>query len=126
MPRRQRSPSQRQLRVAEVLRHALAEILNRGDLHDADLANARLTVSEVAASADLRRATVYVMPLGGRNKDTVLAALARAAKYIRGQLGRNVQLKYVPALEFRIDTSFDYSDEVGRILNDPKVARDLR
>ena len=125
MSRASRGPSQRQLRVSEVLRHALSDVLNRGDIRDPALSGTTVTVVEVTASPDLRRATAYVMPLGGDNQDAVLAALGRAARYIRGQIARSVDLKYTPEIVFRLDSSFDYADKVGSILRDPKVAQDL-
>lgn len=125
MKRANKGPSQRQLRVSEVLRHALSDVLNRGEIRDPVLAESVITVVEVTASPDLRRATAYVMPLGGENQEEVLAALSRAARFIRGQVAREIELKYAPELEFRIDSSFDYADKVGNLLRDRKVAQDL-
>lgn len=123
--RKKRGPSQRQLRVGELLRHALSEILARGDIREPALEKTAVTVLEVAASPDLRNATAYVMPLGGENADAVLEALDRSSRYIRGQLSRAVDLKYMPRLSFRLDSSFDYSANVDRLLNDPRVRRDI-
>ncbi len=120
-----RSPSQRQLRVGELLRHSLSEILRRGEIQDPELERSVVTVLEVSASPDLRNATAYVMPLGGERQEEVLEALNRSSRYIRGQLARSVQLKYMPQLTFRIDSSFDYSANVDRLLHDPKVKKDL-
>lgn len=118
-------PTQRQLRVGELVRHALSDLLLRGDIHDPALTGSPITVPEVRCSPDLRNATVYVMPLGGRDTDAVLRALDRNGKFIRGVIARNVNLKYAPQLSFKIDTSFDEADKVGRLLNNPKVRRDL-
>lgn len=125
MSKRHRAPSQRQLRVGELIRHALAEVLARGNIQDPVLAEAGVTVVEVRMSPDLRQATAYVMPLGGRDADAVLAALARAARYLRGQVSRLVELKYMPEIGFRLDTSFEASDRIERLLREPRVARDL-
>ncbi len=113
---RARTPSQRQLRVGEELRHALAEVLLRGDLRDPDLRDVSLTVTEVRVSPDLRRATAYVLPLGGDATAPAIAALGRAAPYLRGQVGRLVRLKFTPALVFEADTSFDYALRIDRLL----------
>lgn len=120
-----REPSQRQLRVSEVLRKALAEILMRAELEDPDLRDVPITVSEVRVSPDLRSATAYVLPLGGANAERVLAALGRSRRFLRGELARRVTLKFIPALVFESDPSFDQSDRVEAILRSPKVARDL-
>lgn len=118
-------PSQRQLRVGEMLRHALAEILQRGDVSDPVLETVAVTVPEVRVSPDLKHATVYVMPLGGRHADEVVAALDHHARYLRGQLARRVTLKFMPDLRFEIDRTFDAADHVDRLLRTPEVARDL-
>jgi ribosome-binding factor A len=120
-----RPPSQRQLRVGELLRHALSEIIGRGDIRDPDLKDAAITVLEVSVSPDLRHAVAYVMPLGGRRKEEILQALKRSRRFVRGQLARDIKLKFVPDVDFRLDTTFDYSDSVQRLLHDPRVARDL-
>ncbi|HEY0834118.1 MAG TPA: 30S ribosome-binding factor RbfA [Azospirillum sp.] len=122
---RARAPSQRQLRVGEELRHALAGLLQRGDFHDPDLLNLNVTVTEVRMSPDLRNATAFVTPLGGGNVDEALAALKRAAPFLRGQIAREVQLRYAPSLSFQGDTSFDYAGHINTILHSPEVARDL-
>jgi len=122
---RAKTPSQRQLRVGELLRHAVSQTLSRGNIQDPVLDGAVITVVEVAASPDLRNATAYVMPLGGINQDQIIEALGRNASYIRGQVSRLVDLKYMPQIEFRIDPSFDQSDRIDTLLKDPKVARDV-
>lgn len=122
---RKRAPSVRQLRVGEEIRHGLAEVFSRGDLHDPDLAGLSLTVSEVRVSPDLRNATAFVMPLGGAEIATVLAALQRAAPYLRSRIGGMLRLRYLPTLTFRADPSFDAVDRIDEILRSPGVVRDL-
>src|SRR5829696_8924572 len=101
------SASQRQLRVGELIRHALAELLQRGDVHDPDLAGVVITVPEVRMSRDLQLATIYVMPLGGLKADVVIAALERHRRFLRGEIAHRVNLRLAPELRFRLDTSFD-------------------
>ena len=128
MPRRfddHAGPSQRQLRVGELIRRTLSDILLRGDLHDPDLAGVSITVGEVRTSPDLRVATVYVLPLGGRNAETILAALNRARSEIRRALTREVRLKHSPELRFVIDESFDRMDRTREMLANERVRRDL-
>jgi ribosome-binding factor A len=103
----------------------LADILMRGDLRDDDLANRVITVTEVDVSPDLRNATVYVMPLGGRDVDITLAALKRAAPYLRGEVARRVRLRTAPQLRFLRDERFDTAERVEKILRSPAVAHDL-
>lgn len=119
-------PSQRQLRVGELVRHALADVLTRGEAQDEVLASHPVTVPEVRMSPDLRLATVYVMPLGGRDQQAVLAALERNKKYLRGEVVRRVNLKFAPELRFRIDDRFDEAERIDRLLRSPEVARDLK
>jgi ribosome-binding factor A len=116
--------SQRQLRVGEMLRHALSAILNRGDLRDPDLAGKSVTVTEVRVSPDLRNATVFVQPLGGADIEKVVSALGRAAPYLRRQIAGEIDLRYMPALSFTADTSFDYAERIDTLLKD--VARTER
>lgn len=118
-------PSQRQLKVSELLRKALAEVFLRTEIDDPDLHGAPITVSEVQVSPDLRQATAFVLPLGGVNDDLVLKALQRHQRFVRGEVARRVALKYMPALAFRVDESFDRSERVDELLRSPKVARDL-
>jgi ribosome-binding factor A len=112
--------TQRQLRVGEVLRHALTEILDRGIVRDPDLAGVAVTVSEVRLGPDLRNATVYVMPLGGDDCDIVVEALRRATPFLRRNLAARLTLKYVPNLSFEPDTTFDYAGRIGQLLNDAR------
>jgi ribosome-binding factor A len=113
---RAKAPSQRQLRVGEELRHALAQLLSRGELRDPDLAGVPITVTEVRASPDLKNATAYVMPLGGGEETPILKALQRAAPFLRGRLAREVTLKFTPALSFEIDRSFAEAERIETIL----------
>ena len=118
-------PSPRQLRVGELIRHALAEMLSRGDMHDPVIEGHMITVPEVAMTADLRLATIYVMPLGGRDKDEVVAALERNKKFLRGEIARRVNLKFAPDIRFRADERFEEAERIEKILRTPAVKRDL-
>lgn len=122
---RSAGPSHRLLRVGEELRHALAEVLARGDLRDPALDGVSITVSEVKLSPDLRHGTVYVMPLSGRDTADVVAGLGRSAGYLGAQVARRVRLKYFPKLTFRLDPSFDAVRRIESLLQDPHVAQDL-
>ena len=117
--------SQRQLRVGELIRHELAEMLSRGDVHDPVIEAHMITVPEVRMSPDLRLATVYVMPLGGRDEDEVLGALERNKRYMRGEIARRVNLKFAPEIRFRIDERFDEAERIEKLLRTPEVQRDL-
>lgn len=120
-----RGPSQRQLRVGEAIRHALAEILQREAFADTKIDMRLVTVPEVRMSPDLKIATCFVMPLGGRAVEETVAALARHAKFLRGALARRITLKFVPDLRFRADESFDKGDHIDRLLLSPEVRRDI-
>ncbi len=120
-----RPKSSRQLRVGEELRHALARLFERGEMRDPELRDVSITVTQVDVSPDLVNATAYVMPLGGADRDRLLAAMKRAAPYLRGQCARMVELRHAPELRFRIDTSFDYAGKIDSLLRSPNVARDL-
>ncbi|WP_285669503.1 30S ribosome-binding factor RbfA [Paralimibaculum aggregatum] len=120
-----RGPSQRQLRVGETIRRALAEVLMRGEAHGLGMAAASITVTEVRPSPDLRQATVYVMPLGGRDPEGAIAALMEARGEIRRSVDRRLSLKYSPDLKFVIDDTFDRYDETRAMLNRDTVRRDL-
>lgn len=115
-PSRKRGPSQRQLRVGEELRHVLAEILEKGEVHDPGLAGISVTVSEVRVGADLRHAVVYVAPLGGGDGAEMVAALERARPFLRRGVAQRVRLKFVPDLVFRLDTSFEYAAQIDDLL----------
>ena len=122
--RKGKAPTQRQLRVGEEIRHALSEIMRRAAFRDTDLANLAITVTEVRVSPDLRNATVFVLPLEGE-AEPMVSGLNRATGYLRGQLGKAVSLKYLPALSFVYDRSFDEASRIESIMHRPEVARDL-
>jgi ribosome-binding factor A len=117
-------PSQRQQRVAELVRHALAEVLSRGDLQDDVLTRNVITIPEVRMSPDLKLATAYVMPLGGRDEEAVLRALEKNKKLLRQEVARRVNLKFAPDLRFRRDESFDEAARIDALLRSERVARD--
>jgi ribosome-binding factor A len=117
--------SQRQLRVGEVVRHAVADILSQGSVHDPDLEGHIITVPEVRMSPDLKLATVYVMPLGGRDIDKVIAALERNKKFLRGEIAHRVNLKFAPDVRFRIDERFEEAERIEKLLRTPAVQKDL-
>jgi ribosome-binding factor A len=130
MPRRSsdkdnRGHSQRQLRVGEEIRHLLAELLERGDMRDPELRDARITVTSVDVSPDLRNATAFVMPLGGQDKERLLAAMRRAAPWFRARVSEKAGLRSAPEIRFQIDTTFDEADKIGALLRRPDVARDI-
>jgi ribosome-binding factor A len=121
----QQGPSQRQLRAGELVRHALAEILSRGEVHDPVIEGHMITVPEVRMSPDLRQATAYVMPLGGRDEQAVLEALDRNRRFLRGEIARRVNLKFAPDIRFRLDERFDEAERIEKLLRTPEVKRDL-
>jgi ribosome-binding factor A len=120
-----RMPSQRQLRVGELIRHALAEMLTRGEVHDPVIEGHLITVPEVRMTADLRLATIYVMPLGGRDGEAVVAALERNKRFLRGEIAHRVNLKFAPEIRFRIDERFEEAERIEKLLRTPAVQRDL-
>ncbi len=119
------SASQRQLRVGELIRHALADMLTRGEVHDPVLEGHIVTVPEVRMSADLRLATIYVMPLGGRDAEKVVAALERNKRFLRGEIARHVNLKFAPEIRFQLDERFEEAERIEKLLRTPAVRRDL-
>jgi ribosome-binding factor A len=121
-----KGPSQRQLRVGEQVRHALAELMQRGEIND-DLIEANvISVSEVRMSPDLKLATVFVAPLAAADDEAVVAALNRHARFVRGRMGPALrQMKYMPEFRFRLDTSFDNFRKIDQLLHSPEVVRDL-
>ena len=119
------NPTQRQLRVGELIRHELADMLTRGDIHDPVIQAHLITVPEVRMSPDLRLATIYVMPLGGRDVEKVIEALDRNKRYVRGEIGRRVNLKFAPEIRFRVDERFDEAERIEKLLRTPAVQRDL-
>ena len=118
-------PSQRQLRVGELIRRALSEILMQGTIHDPDLNRISVTVSEVTASPDLKIATAYVCPLGGQGGENLIALLAKNKSEIRRSISKKLTLKYTPDLRFRIDETFDRMDETRRLFSQENIKRDL-
>jgi len=117
--------SQRQLRVGELVRHAIASLLAHGEVHDPVIEGHLITVPEVRMSPDLRLATVYVMPLAGRDAEEVVAALERNKKYMRGEVAHQVNLKFAPDLRFHIDNRFEEAERIDKLLRSPQVRRDL-
>jgi ribosome-binding factor A len=117
-------PSQRQQRVAELVRHALSEVLARGDIQDDVITRHVITVPEVRMSPDLKLATAYVMPLGGKDEDAVIKALEKNKKLLRQEVARRVDLKFAPDLRFRRDESFDEAARIDALLRSERVARD--
>ena len=131
MPRHHQSAkhpggSQRQLRVGETVRHAMAEILSQGHVQDPVLEAHMATVPEVRMSPDLKLATIYVMPLGGRDTEAVIAALDHNKRFLRGEIARRVNLKFAPDIRFRVDDRFDEAERIEKLLRTPAVQRDLK
>ena len=118
-------PSQRQLRVGELIRRTLSDVLMQGDVHDPELNALSITVSEVRASPDLKIATAYVLPLGGDKREEAIQALARNKHELRRAIGKEMSLKYAPDLRFLIDDTFDKLDESRRLFSQDKVRQDL-
>src|ERR1700681_3134368 len=117
--------SQRQLRVGDAVRHAIADIVVAGSVHDPELEGHIVTVPEVRMSPDLKLATIYVMPLGGRDTEIVIAALERHKKFLRGEVARRVNLKFAPDVRFRVDERFDEAERIEKLLRTPAVQRDI-
>ena len=118
--------SQRQLRVGELVRHALADMLTRGDVHDPVIERHMITIPEVRVTADLRLATIYVMPLGGRDADEVVAAFERHKKFLRAEIAHRINLKFAPDIRFRVDDRFAEAERIDKLLHSPEVQRDLK
>jgi ribosome-binding factor A len=118
-------PTQRQLRAGELVRHALVDILRHESFADPALAGAVVTISEVRVSPDLKHALCFVEPLGGKEATAVIAALNRVSRFLRGRLGASIEMKFTPELKFVHDESFDAADHIGRLLDDPRVRRDV-
>lgn len=119
-------PTQRMLRVGEMIRHELAALLSRGEIHDETLAATVVTIPEVRMSTDLKLATVYVMPLGGADVAPVIDALDRHKRFIRGEIAHTVNLRFAPDIRFREDESFEEATRIDRLLDSPAVRRDTR
>ncbi len=117
--------SQRQLRVGELVRHAIADMLTRGEVHDPVIQGHLITVPEVQMTADLRLATIYIMPLAGRDADEVLAAFERHKKFLRGEIAHRINLKFAPDIRFRVDERFAEAERIEKLLRSPAVKRDL-
>ncbi len=129
MPRKKssstgRPPSQRMLRVGEQIRHVIAELLARGDVHDEVVAGHVITITQVRMSTDLRLATAYVMPLGGKDADKVLTALERNRRFIRGQIAQQLDLQFSPDIRFKEDSTFEAAMRIDMLLASPKVRQD--
>ena len=122
----QAGPSQRALRVGELIRHALSDMLTRGAVHDPVLEGHLITVPEVRMSPDLRMATIYVMPLGGRDLKEVIEALERNKRYLRGEIAHHVNLKFAPDIRFHVDERFAEAERIEKLLRTPAVQRDLK
>jgi len=121
----EKAPSQRQLRAGELIRHALAEILARGEVHDPVIETHTITVPEVRVTPDLRLATIYVMPLGGRDESEVLEALERNKRFLRGELAHRINMKFAPEIRFRIDERFDEAERIDKLLRTPEIRKDV-
>lgn len=119
------SASQRQLRAGELVRHALVEVMREHDIHDEALTGVSVTVTEVRMSPDLRHALCFVEPLGGGQASPVVSALNRHARFLRGELGRHIELRFTPDLRFIHDESFNEAARIERLFMDPRVRRDL-
>ena len=122
---RQNSSKQRQLRIGELLRHALSDILTRGDLRDPDLAGCSITILEIRVTPDLRTATAYVSLLGGGDMQRVISGLNRAAPYLNGRVARSVRLRNTPRFYFLADPSFEKASRIEALLRQPRITRDL-
>ena len=122
---RPKAPGQRQLRIGEELRHALAAIFERESFRDPALVDVRLTVTEVRPSPDLRHARVYIVPLGGGDIPKILEGLKRVKPFLRRELANRVQIRFIPDLIFAADTTFDEAEHISRLLHKPEVARDI-
>ena len=121
----EKGPTQRQLRAGELMRHAIVDILAREEFRDPALQGVSVTVSSVRVSPDMKHALVFVEPLGGAHADYVIKGLNRAAAFIRGRLGKQIETKFTPNLRFVHDQSFDAASDLNALLSRPEVARDL-
>ena len=126
--RRDQGPggSQRQLRVGELVRHAIADMLTRGEVHDPVIEGHLITVPEVRMSPDLKLATIYVMPMGGRDASEVVAAFEKHKKFLRAEIAHRINLKFAPDIRFRKDDRFAEAERIDKLLRSPEVARDLK
>jgi len=124
-PAATKAPSQRQLKVGETIRHALADIFFRGDIVDEVLSQYSLIVPEVRMTPDLKLATAFIFPLGGQSAEEAVEHLNKHKRFLRGRLAKRVRLKFMPEIRFKVDTSFESSRRIDELLASPKVARDL-
>ncbi len=124
-PSAAKPPSQRQLKVGETIRHALADIFFRGEIVDEVLSRYSLTVPEVRMTTDLKLATAFIFPLGGKGADEAVEQLNKHKRFLRGEVAKRVSLKFMPEIRFKVDTSFESSRRIDELLASPKVARDL-
>ena len=124
-PAATKAPSQRQLKVGETIRHALADIFFRGDIVDEVLSQYSLIVPEVRMTPDLKLATAFIFPLGGQGADEAVEHLNKHKRFLRGELAKRVRLKFMPEIRFKVDTSFESSRRIDELIASPKVARDL-
>ena len=120
-----KGPSQRQLRAGELVRHALVEIFREHEINDPALAGVSVTVAEVRMGPDLRHANVFVEPLGGEHAEEVVKALNKHSKFVRGHLGRMIDMRFTPDLHFRRDDTFNEAERIARLFDDPRVQQDL-
>jgi ribosome-binding factor A len=120
-----KAPSQRQLKVGELIRHALAEIFSRGEIVDEVLARHSLTVPEVRMTPDLKLATAYVITLGGGEASEAVEHLNKHKRFLRGEVAKRVSMRFMPEIRFKVDTSFEASARIDELLASPQVARDL-
>ena len=118
--------SQRQLRVGELVRHAIADMLTRGEVHDPVIEGHLITVPEVRMSPDLKLATIYVMPMGGRDASEVVAAFEKHKKFLRAEIAHRINLKFAPDIRFRMDDRFAEAERIDKLLRSPEVVRDLK
>ena len=118
--------SQRQLRVGELVRHAIADMLTRGEVHDPVIEGHLITVPEVRMSPDLKLATIYVMPMGGRDASEVIAAFEKHKKFLRAEIAHRINLKFAPDIRFRMDDRFAEAERIDKLLRSPEIARDLK
>jgi ribosome-binding factor A len=125
LTKERQGPTQRQLRVAEEIRHVLARVFGRGEIRDPELAGEGITVTEVRIGPDLKHATAFVSRLGRSDIDALLPALRRATPFLRSQLAHALRLKFAPELSFEADHALDYASRIDELLNSPEVKRDL-
>lgn len=119
-------PSQRMLRIAELIRHTMSDLLTRGTINDPLLEGRVISVPDVRISPDLKLATIYILPLGGKDMNEVVAALDQHRKFLRGEIAKRINLKFAPDIRFKADQSFEYGTKIDALFNEPKVTQDLQ